>query len=76
MTEQDLLASLRPCPFCGKGELHLHTNKGVWSGTGYGTPVSVEVRHWCESLPGQPSRMIARVGKDVESAIAAWNQRA
>lgn len=41
----------------------------------YSEPSSVGVRHWCEPTPGQPSRMIERVGKDHASAIAAWNTR-
>ena len=68
--------SLLPCPFCGGGETHIHVNKGTWTGQGYGEPVSVEVRHWCESEQGQPSRMISRAGRDESSAIAAWNRRA
>lgn len=66
---------LLPCPFCAGGETHIHVNKGTWNGRGYGAPVSVEVRHWCESEQGQPSRMISRAGRDEASAIAAWNRR-
>lgn len=65
-----------PCPFCGTGETMLHVNKGTWNGQRYGEPVSVEVRHWCEPEDGQPARMVARVGRDEASAIAAWNRRA
>lgn len=67
--------SLLPCPFCGGGETQIHVNKGTWNGRGHGEPVSVEVRHWCESEQGQPSRMISRAGRDEASAIAAWNRR-
>ena len=63
------------CPFCGAGESQIHVNKGTWNGRGYGEPVSVEVRHWCADVPGQPSRMISRAGRDEASAIAAWNTR-
>ena len=66
---------LLPCPFCGAGESQIHVNKGAWNGRGYGEPVSVEVRHWCADVPGQPSRMISRAGRDEASAIAAWNTR-
>ena len=66
---------LLPCPFCGAGESQIHVNKGTWNGRGYGEPVSVEVRHWCADVPGQPSRMISRAGRDEASAIAAWNTR-
>ena len=66
---------LKNCPFCGAGESQIHVNKGTWNGRGYGEPVSVEVRHWCADVPGQPSRMISRAGCDEASAIAAWNTR-
>lgn len=66
---------LKNCPFCGAGESQIHVNKGTWNGRGYGEPVSVEVRHWCADVPGQPSRMISRAGRDEASAIAAWNTR-
>lgn len=67
--------SLLGCPFCGGGETQIHVNKGTWNGRCHGEPVSVEVRHWCESEQGQPSRMISRAGRDEASAIAAWNRR-
>lgn len=73
---RDAAQALKPCPFCGAGETMLHVNKGTWNGQRYGEPVSVEVRHWCEPEDGQPARMVARVGRDEESAIAAWNRRA
>jgi len=70
---------LKPCPFCGTlGEIRIEENGRIWNGTrGYSDPVSVDVRHWCPAVAGQPSpRMISRVGKDRASAVAAWNQRA
>jgi hypothetical protein len=42
----------------------------------YSEPSSVSVRHWCDNIEGQPSRMIERVGRDEASAIEAWNRRA
>lgn len=30
----------------------------------------------CDPVEGQPSRQIERIGRDAESAIAAWNRRA
>lgn len=66
---------LKLCPWCAAGETIIHENKGTWTGRGYGEPVSVEVRHWCPEEAGQPSRMITRIGRDRESAIAAWNRR-
>lgn len=69
---------LLPCPFCGGGETMLHYNTGVWRGVeGYGEPISVEVRHWCADVEGNPkSRLLALVGRDKETAIAKWNARA
>lgn len=74
MTTQtkDLLA----CPFCGAGTTQVRVQKGTWNGHGYGEPVSVSVFHWCDPVPGQPSRAIERVGRDHEAAIEAWNIRA
>lgn len=67
---------LLPCPFCGAGQTEVRENGKVWTGMKYGTPSSVSIFHWCEPIAGQPSRGIERVGRDLESAIAAWNMRA
>lgn len=69
------LERLLPCPFCGAGETEITENGKTWTGMKYSAPVSVSVRHWCERIEGQPSRMIERIGRDTESAIAAWNMR-
>jgi hypothetical protein len=69
-------SELKPCPFCGAGETQIREGGKIWSGTKYGAPTSVSVIHWCPAIPGQPSRMIERIGRDEESAIAAWNRRA
>jgi len=68
--------SLKPCPFCGAGTTEITPNGRMWTGMKYSEPSSVSVRHWCEAVPGQPSRMIERVGRDEASAIYAWNTRA
>lgn len=73
MTEAEQL--LR-CPFCGAGTTLIKENGKVWNGMKFGEPSSVAVQHWCEPTPGQPSRMIERVGRDEASAIEAWNRRA
>jgi hypothetical protein len=70
------VTGLKPCPFCGGGTTTLKENGRVWSGMKYGEPSSVSVQHWCDPLKGQPSRMLERVGRDLESAVAAWNTRA
>lgn len=67
--------TLSPCPFCGAGVNEIHPNGRVWAGQRWGDPSSVSVRHWCAELPGQPQRMLERVGRDEASAVAAWNMR-
>lgn len=70
------MSELKSCPWCGAGTTEIVENGKVWAGMKYSDPVSVSVRHWCEPVEGQPSRMIERIGRDRESAIAAWNRRA
>lgn len=74
----EIESKLKPCPFCGQiGTTLIEENGKLWLGNRYSEPVSIEVRHWCPPTPGQPSpRMISRVGRDLESAIEAWNMRA
>lgn len=67
---------LLTCPFCGGTEIEIRENGRVWTGTKYGEPPSVSVRHHCRPVLGQPSRMLERVGRDRASAVAAWNMRA
>ena len=71
MTRADLL----PCPFCGAGETEVRENGKTWLGMKYFEPVSVSILHWCTPIEGQPSRPIERIGRDLESAISAWNMR-
>lgn len=68
-------SEIKPCPFCGAGKTEITEGPKVWLGMRYGDPTSVSVRHWCPTVAGQPSRMIERVGRDRQSAIAAWNHR-
>lgn len=67
---------LAPCPFCGAGQTGIRENGKVWTGMRFSEPASVSVFHWCEHVDGQPSRAIERVGRDLSSAVAAWNTRA
>lgn len=69
------MPELLPCPWCGAGETQIVENGRVWGGHAYGEPISISVRHWC-TVAGQPNRMLERIGRDRESAIAAWNTRA
>ena len=71
--------ALLSCPFCGSppdSDTQIVENGKVWMGTKHSEPSSVSVCHHCSPVSGQPSRMIERVGRDRESAIAAWNRRA
>lgn len=68
--------NLLPCPFCGGGQSEIRENGKVWSGMRYSEAVSVSVLHHCDKPEGQPHRVIERVGRDMASAIAAWNMRA
>lgn len=69
-------AQLLPCPFCCAGITSIRENGKMWTGQRYSEPTSVSVMHHCEPVDGQPSRAIERVGRDMESAVAAWNRRA
>lgn len=69
-------AELLPCPFCCAGITSIRENGKMWTGQRYSEPTSVSVMHHCEPVDGQPSRAIERVGRDMESAVAAWNRRA
>lgn len=72
MTQEELL----PCPFCGAGETRFHENHFDPTPSGRERePISVEVRHWCEPMAGVVRTHIVQVGRDRESAIAAWNRR-
>jgi hypothetical protein len=66
---------LLPCPFCGSGTFDIGLNGRVWTGMKWSEPASVSVRHWCPS-EGRPGRIIERVGRDLDDAVAAWNMRA
>ena len=67
------MSELLPCPFCGAGTTQFREQKH-WTGMA-SVVLSVSVYHWCEPVEGQPSRVIERIGKDKESATAAWNRR-
>lgn len=71
-------AKLIPCPFCGAGTTEIRPQKQTWNGglKPPSEPISVSIWHWCEHVEGQPRRGIERVGRDLESAIEAWNRRA
>jgi hypothetical protein len=64
------------CPFCGTvNDIIVKANGRIWTGQQWGEPTSVSVQHWCPPIKGQPSRMVERIGRDEESAVAMWNMR-
>jgi hypothetical protein len=69
------IENLLPCPFCGSGIMQIVENGKVWTGNKYSEATSVSVIHHCPTIPGQPHRMIERVGRDIESVVRAWNMR-
>ncbi|HEX6215280.1 MAG TPA: Lar family restriction alleviation protein [Vicinamibacterales bacterium] len=76
VTDSTQRVELLPCPFCGAGQTEIREGGKLWLGTRSSTPTSYSVFHWCPPIPGQPSRGIERIGRDLESAITAWNRRA
>jgi DNA polymerase II large subunit len=69
------IKKLLPCPFCGSGITQVVENGKVWNGNKYSESTSVSVFHYCPEVSGQPNRRIERIGRDIESAIKAWNMR-
>jgi hypothetical protein len=66
---------LKPCPFCASGVTNIRPLGRIWMGMKYSEPSSVEITHHCDPVAGQPSRAVVRVGRDIQSAIDAWNTR-
>jgi hypothetical protein len=66
---------LEKCPFCAGGMTSIRPLGRIWTGMKYSEPSSVEIQHHCDPVPGQPSRPVTRVGRDVQSAVDAWNTR-
>jgi len=75
MTEDELKASLKPCPFCGAGETRVDENYYWQGGNRPSQLISVVIHHWCGKLPGQITNHIEFRGRDHESALLAWNRR-
>jgi hypothetical protein len=66
---------LELCPFCAGGVTSIRPLGRIWMGMKYSEPSSVEIMHHCDPVPGQPSRPLIRVGRDLPDAIEAWNRR-
>lgn len=67
--------AIKPCPWCAAGEFSVRELGRIWNGMGYGPASSYEIIHHCEPTAGQPTRAIMRAGRDLESAVSAWNNR-
>ncbi len=67
--------ALKSCPWCNEGTFGIRPLGRIWNGMGYGQASSYEVIHHCDPVPGQPSRPVIRVGRDLPDAIEAWNTR-
>ena len=66
---------LEKCPFCAGGVTSIRPLGRIWTGMRYSEPSSVEIQHHCDPVAGQPTRPVVRVGRDVQSAVDAWNTR-
>lgn len=77
MTDIDIAAVLKPCPFCGAGETRVDEAHLAPRMNQPGALISVTIRHWCERQPGAAHvQLIAFTGRDHEQARAAWDRRA
>lgn len=73
-------SELKNCPFCGTlNETFIETNylnKQPRMDGKLSAIISVDIRHWCPNIPGNPSqRVIIKTGRDRQSAIDIWNMR-
>jgi len=75
MTEDELKASLKPCPFCGAGETHVKESRHWGPINKPMQIISVSILHWCGRQPGVVHNHLEFRGRDHESALLAWNRR-
>ena len=76
MNKDEVLATLLPCPFCGKGETDVREYRLPPSMSGKSSLISVEINHWCPVMPGGLTRRsVSFAGREATDAIAAWNRR-
>lgn len=74
MTDAEVSAELKPCPFCGSGQTLVEPDSKYWVGMRYEI-LSYRVRHWCEENTGVRGSMINMKAKTKAEAIGKWNQR-
>jgi hypothetical protein len=74
----DLRSSPQPhlnvCPFCGGGETRLEEKHLSPRMDGPGALISVAVRHWCTPFPGAVQQFRECRGRDMDSAVGAYNR--
>jgi hypothetical protein len=75
MTEDELKASLKPCPFCGAGETDVRETRHWGPINRPSEIISVSIHHWCGKQAGVLRSHIEFRGRDHESAQKAWNAR-
>lgn len=76
MTEDEVLAQLAPCPFCGAGETRVDTHYTSPKMNAPGSLISVVIHHWCPPLTaGAHWHHIEVRARDFEPAIHQWNTR-
>jgi hypothetical protein len=63
-----------PCKACGAGITIIQEKGKKWTGQRYSAPTNVSVIHYCDPVPGKPSRFTRSTARDMESAVAAWNR--
>lgn len=76
--DEEILKTLLPCPFCGKGITRIRKNGSIWTGSEYSEYTSISVQHFCEKKSNEgitPIDRIEIVGKDLQQAIQKWNTR-
>jgi len=75
--KEEFKSTLKPCPFCGSGDIHVEP-KMHWGPINRPMQIiSVHIRHWCETPLGSGTLgvTIQVRGRDYESAREGWNKR-
>ena len=76
MTEDEILSALKPCPFCGAGDIDVRIKARPPRMEGPGEVVAVYINHWCTVRSGATDLHLVVTGRDAPSAISQWNARA
>jgi hypothetical protein len=77
MTDDEVLAALLPCPFCGGGGTDVRVTRLSPRMEGPGALIGVTIQHWCQGRNKAAQRTTTQAhGRDHADAIEAWNTRA